>query len=89
VLESAGLVKVVRTRKVRALTESFYGRTARLFVLKVAEEGEHLRVRLSPADAAAFHARLVQFRLDLAAAEAPGGDEYELIASLYPVGGYS
>jgi hypothetical protein len=34
VLESAGLVRVVRTRKVRALTEKFYGRVARLFVLK-------------------------------------------------------
>jgi DNA-binding transcriptional ArsR family regulator len=32
VLEKAGLVKVVRTRKVRALTESYYGRTARLFL---------------------------------------------------------
>jgi predicted ArsR family transcriptional regulator len=34
VLEQAGLVRVVRTRKVRALTEKFYGRVARLFVLK-------------------------------------------------------
>ena len=34
VLESAGLVRVVRTRKVRALTEKYYGRVARLFVLK-------------------------------------------------------
>ncbi len=34
VLETAGLVRVVRTRKVRALTEKFYGRVARLFVLK-------------------------------------------------------
>lgn len=32
VLESAGLVRVVRTRKVRAMTESYYGRTARLFL---------------------------------------------------------
>jgi DNA-binding transcriptional ArsR family regulator len=32
VLESAGLIKVVRTRKVRAVTEKFYGRTARLFL---------------------------------------------------------
>jgi DNA-binding transcriptional ArsR family regulator len=32
VLESAGLIRVVRTRKVRALTEKFYGRTARLFL---------------------------------------------------------
>jgi DNA-binding transcriptional ArsR family regulator len=32
VLEQAGLLKVVRTRKVRAMTESYYGRTARLFL---------------------------------------------------------
>lgn len=34
VLERGGLVRVVRTRKVRALTEKYYGRVARLFVLK-------------------------------------------------------
>jgi DNA-binding transcriptional ArsR family regulator len=34
VLEKAGLVRVVRTRKVRALTERYYGRVARVFVLK-------------------------------------------------------
>ncbi|MGH3134251.1 MAG: ArsR/SmtB family transcription factor [Gaiellaceae bacterium] len=34
VLERAGLIHVVRTRKVRALTEKYYGRVARLFVLK-------------------------------------------------------
>jgi DNA-binding transcriptional ArsR family regulator len=34
VLEQAGLVRVVRTRKVRALTEKYYGRVARLFVMK-------------------------------------------------------
>ena len=34
VLEAAGLVRVVRTRKVRALTEKYYGRVARLFVLR-------------------------------------------------------
>jgi DNA-binding transcriptional ArsR family regulator len=38
VLESAGLIRVVRTRKVRALTEKYYGRVARLFVLKSADE---------------------------------------------------
>jgi predicted ArsR family transcriptional regulator len=37
VLEAAGLVRVVRTRKVRALTEKYYGRVARLFVLKTDE----------------------------------------------------
>jgi DNA-binding transcriptional ArsR family regulator len=34
VLERAGLVRVVRTRKVRALTARYYGRVARVFVLK-------------------------------------------------------
>ena len=34
VLETAGLVRVVRTRQVRAMTEKFYGRVARLFVMK-------------------------------------------------------
>ncbi len=31
VLEKAGLIRVVRTRQVRAMTEKYYGRTARLF----------------------------------------------------------
>jgi DNA-binding transcriptional ArsR family regulator len=34
VLEQAGLIRVIRTRKVRALTEKYYGRVARLFVLR-------------------------------------------------------
>ncbi len=34
VLEHAGLIRVVRTRKVRAVIEKFYGRTARLFVFQ-------------------------------------------------------
>jgi DNA-binding transcriptional ArsR family regulator len=40
VLERAGLIHVVRTRKVRALTEKFYGRTARLFVFRVEDEAD-------------------------------------------------
>jgi DNA-binding transcriptional ArsR family regulator len=40
VLERVGLVRVVRTRKVRALTERYYGRVARLFVLKTADTDE-------------------------------------------------
>jgi len=44
VLEKAGVVHVVRTRRVRALTEKYYGRVARLFVLKAAESApEELR----------------------------------------------
>jgi DNA-binding transcriptional ArsR family regulator len=34
VLEKAGLIRVVRTRQVRAMTEKYYGRVARLFVLR-------------------------------------------------------
>ncbi len=34
VLERAGLIRVVATRQVRAMTEKYYGRVARLFVLK-------------------------------------------------------
>src|SRR5262249_12440895 len=37
VLEKAGLIRVVRTRRVRALTERYYGRTARLFIFKSAD----------------------------------------------------
>jgi DNA-binding transcriptional ArsR family regulator len=38
VLESAGLIRVVRTRQVRAITEKYYGRTARLFEFMDVEE---------------------------------------------------
>lgn len=86
VLESAGLVKVVRTRRVRALTESFYGRVARLFVLKSADE-KQIRVRLRAADAAEFQRRLDELVREVEAAATPGGEEYELVASLYPSGG--
>lgn len=37
VLEKAGLIRVVATRRVRAVTEKFYGRVARLYVLKTDE----------------------------------------------------
>jgi DNA-binding transcriptional ArsR family regulator len=46
VLEKAGLVRVVRTRKVRAMTERYYGRTARLFIFKSSDQdadGEDVR----------------------------------------------
>src|SRR5690349_24292375 len=35
VLAEAGLVRVVRTRRVRAIEERFYGRTARMFYVSV------------------------------------------------------
>ena len=40
VLERAGLIRVVATRRVRAVTEKYYGRVARLFVLKTDETAE-------------------------------------------------
>lgn len=40
VLEREKLVRVVRTRKVRALTEKYYGRVARLFVLRGDDESK-------------------------------------------------
>jgi DNA-binding transcriptional ArsR family regulator len=40
VLEAAGLIRVVRTRKVRAVTEKFYGRTARLFLYQTEDPAD-------------------------------------------------
>jgi DNA-binding transcriptional ArsR family regulator len=40
VLERAGLIRVVATRQIRAVTEKYYGRVARLFVLKTDETDE-------------------------------------------------
>jgi|SRR5579862_3299250 len=44
VLTDAGLVRVVRTRRVRAIEERFYGRTARMFYVGVerSEVGEEM-----------------------------------------------
>jgi DNA-binding transcriptional ArsR family regulator len=43
VLERAGLIRVVRTRQVRAMTEKYYGRVARLFQLQTVETEQDLR----------------------------------------------
>lgn len=61
VLEKAGLIHVVRTRQVRAVTEKYYGRVARLFILKSDDEAHDELVygagasalRLAAADLAA------------------------------------
>ena len=81
-LESAGLVKVVRTRRVRALTESFYGRVARLYVLKSADDKPQARVRLSAADLAKFQRRVEELLRDFEASASARGEEYELVATL-------
>jgi hypothetical protein len=40
VLERAGLIRVVRTRQVRAVTEKFYGRVARLYLFQIEDPAE-------------------------------------------------
>jgi len=53
VLERAGLIRVVRTRQVRAVTEKFYGRTARFFRFEVEDpEDERALVATSVRQAA-------------------------------------
>ena len=79
VLERAGLVHVVRTRRVRAVTEKYYGRVARLFLYKSGDERDDelvhgigaMSLRIAAAEVAAaqevaMHA-LLRVRLDAAA----------------------
>jgi DNA-binding transcriptional ArsR family regulator len=66
VLEHAGLIRVVRTRQVRAVTEKFYGRTARLFLFEV-ENNEDARA----IGAAAL--RQASYELELASNRASWG----------------
>jgi DNA-binding transcriptional ArsR family regulator len=86
VLERAGLIRVVRTRKVRALTEKYYGRVARLFILD-SEEGspsEPFHARLSADDARKLQRRLDRLVADFKAADTAGGAPHELVSGLYP-----
>lgn len=70
VLERAGLIRVVHTRKVRAVTEKFYGRVARLFLFEVED----------PADARALGAATLR---DAASQleRAPGAGTWGLVLS--------
>jgi DNA-binding transcriptional ArsR family regulator len=67
VLERAGLIRVVRTRQVRALTEKFYGRTARLFLFQAED----------PADERALGATLLH-QAAREIAQAPGDASFGL-----------
>ena len=40
VLEKAGLIRVVRTRQVRAMTEKYYGRVAKLFLFDIGDPAD-------------------------------------------------
>ncbi len=64
VLERAGLIRVVRTRQVRAVTEKYYGRVAWLFVIRCADAPE----ATGPLSAAAL--RRAADELEVAAADA-------------------
>jgi DNA-binding transcriptional ArsR family regulator len=70
VLERAGLIRIVHTRQVRAVTEKFYGRVARLFLFQVED----------PADARAIGAATLRdaaFQLE----RAPEGAAWGLVLS--------
>ena len=70
VLERAGLIRIVHTRQVRAVTEKFYGRVARLFLFQAED----------PAEARALGAATLRdatFQL----ARAPGGPAWGLVLS--------
>src|SRR5713101_2377410 len=55
VLTEAGLVRVVRTRRVRAIEERFYGRTARIFYVGVerSPDGDNLPLDFNDLEVAA------------------------------------
>jgi len=55
VLTQAGLVQVVKTRRVRAIEERFYGRTARMFYVGVerTQGGDHLPLDFNDFEVAA------------------------------------
>jgi hypothetical protein len=67
VLEDAGLIRVVRTRKVRAMTERYYGRLARLYRI-VADEAE-------PYDPASIGALMLRQAADEVSRDAGKGDD--------------
>jgi deoxyadenosine/deoxycytidine kinase len=69
------------------MTESFYGRVARLFVIKSADDKPQLRVRLSPADLESFQRRIERLLRDFEASASASGEEFELVATIYPSGG--
>jgi DNA-binding transcriptional ArsR family regulator len=79
VLERAGLVRVIRTRRVRAVTEKFYGAIAEdLSVLGV------VQARVLEADAEHFARRLEELLAEFGSVGSRTGTTFTLIAALYP-----
>jgi DNA-binding transcriptional ArsR family regulator len=73
VLERAGLIRVVRTRKVRAVTEKFYGRTARLFLYQTEDPAEERAIGANTLRQAASEVE-----------RAPGGTGFGLVRARLP-----
>jgi DNA-binding transcriptional ArsR family regulator len=85
VLERARLVRVVRTRRVRAVTERSYGRVARLFLLKGDDDGSDAGVveaRLTAHDARRFALQLERLISEFRKYDNPKGDPFALHARL-------
>jgi DNA-binding transcriptional ArsR family regulator len=79
VLERAGLVRVVRTRRVRAVTEKYYSWHADdLSAFGV------VQVRMLEADAEHFARRLDELVREFTESEGRTGSLFTLIAALYP-----
>jgi DNA-binding transcriptional ArsR family regulator len=91
VLAGAGLVQVVRTRRVRAIEERFYGRTARMFYVSVERDagGDEMPRDFNDFEVAAresgdaFHAgKLWGFIRHARISEAQASDFWERMAEL-------
>lgn len=86
VLADAGLVRVVRTRRVRAVDERFYGRTARMFHAGLGESADRVRLPLDYNDfevaaqesAEAYQNRQLQAFMRRARITAEQADEFML-----------
>jgi DNA-binding transcriptional ArsR family regulator len=79
VLERAGLVRVVRTRRVRAVTEKYYGWHADdLSAFGV------IQTRMLEADAEHFARRLGELVREFTETEGRTGRVFTLVAALYP-----
>ena len=91
VLVDAGLVQVVRTRRVRAIEERFYGRTARMFYVSVERtaDGEDMQrdfndfeVAVSESSDAFHEGKLWGFIRHARISEAQASDFWERMAEL-------
>jgi DNA-binding transcriptional ArsR family regulator len=78
ILERAGLVRVVRTRRVRGVTEKYYGRSdADLSTFRV------VQARLLEADAEHFVRRLDELIEEFNRSGSRAGTDFVLVAALY------